>query len=59
MKDLTINHDALQYLMLGAGEGRMLMRGAKPVDAFNGRKDFDVFARQPTQRKRKSLWARL
>jgi|TARA_R110000744_G_scaffold152728_1_gene266925 hypothetical protein len=52
-------HDALQYLMLGAGEGRMLMRGAKPVDAFNGRKDFDVFARQPTQRKRKSLWARL
>lgn len=52
-------HDALQYLMLGAGEGRQLMKGQPQVSAFNAKKGFDVFARQPTQRKRKSLWARL
>jgi hypothetical protein len=40
-------HDALQYAMIGGGEGRSLMgqaQNAKPVQA---RKDFDVFTRRP------------
>lgn len=52
-------HDALQYLMLGAGEGRQLMSNHKPVSAFNARKDFDVFTRKPRQPKRQGLWARM
>ena len=31
-------HDALQYLMLGAGEGRQLMSNHKPIQAFNAKK---------------------
>ena len=52
-------HDALQYLMLGAGEGRQLMSGQKPLRAFNARSEFDVFARKPRQQKRQGLWARM
>ena len=51
-------HDALQYLMLGAGEGRQLMSNHKPIQAFNANKGFDVFARRPKQ-KRQGLWARM
>ena len=52
-------HDALQYLMLGAGEGRQLMSGQKPLSAFNARSEFDVFSRKPKQTKRQGLWARM
>jgi hypothetical protein len=52
-------HDALQYLMLGAGEGRQLISGQKPLKAFNAKKDFDVFARKIRQPKRNGLWARM
>jgi hypothetical protein len=52
-------HDALQYLMLGAGEGRQLISGQKPLTAFNARSEFDVFARKPKQQKRQGLWARM
>tara|TARA_R100001230_G_C5647329_1_gene152766 strand:- start:571 stop:1104 length:534 start_codon:yes stop_codon:yes gene_type:complete len=45
-------HDALQYLMLGAGEGRSLMAGQKPMQAFNARKGFDLFKRPSIARKR-------
>lgn len=51
-------HDALQYLMLGAGEGRALIQNqhaAKPVVA---KRDYDVYARAP-RRKKPSLWSRL
>ena len=51
-------HDALQYLMLGSGEGRQVM-GFKPVQAFNARVDFDVFNRQPKQNRRQGLWSRM
>lgn len=51
-------HDALQYLMLGAGEGRQLMSNHKPIQAFNANKGFDVFARRPKQ-KRQGLWSRM
>jgi hypothetical protein len=45
-------HDALQYLMLGAGEGRSLMSGQKPVTSFNARKGFDLFKRPSISRTR-------
>jgi hypothetical protein len=51
-------HDALQYLMLGAGEGRQLISGQKPLKAFNARVDFDVFKRKPRQRIKQSIWSR-
>ncbi len=51
-------HDALQYLMLGAGEGRQVMNHNAQTSAFNARKDFDVFTRQPKKR-RQGLWARM
>ena len=52
-------HDALQYLMLGAGEGRSLMSGHKQVKAFNARSDYDVFRRKPKPRAKQRLWSRL
>ena len=52
-------HDALQYLMLGAGEGRSLMAGQKPVRAFNARKGFDLFKRPSNTRNNSSFWNRL
>ena len=51
-------HDALQYLMLGAGEGRQLMTNQKPLQAFNARKGFDVFAK-PSRQRRQGMWARM
>ena len=52
-------HDALQYMMLGAGEGRSLISGQKPVKAFNARKGFDIFKRTANVRKSGSFWNRL
>ena len=51
-------HDALQYLMLGAGEGRQVLNHNAQGRAFNARTDFDVFTRQPKKR-RQGLWARM
>ena len=51
-------HDALQYLMLGAGEGRQLISGQKPLSSFNAKRDFDVFKKRPTP-KRFNFWSRL
>ena len=51
-------HDALQYLMLGAGEGRSLLGNNKPLRSFNAKPEYDVFKRRPKQR-REGLWARL
>ena len=52
-------HDALQYLMLGAGEGRSLMTGQQPIKAFNARKGFDLFKRPSISRNSGSFWNRL
>ena len=52
-------HDALQYLMLGAGEGRQLISGQRQAKAFNAKAEYDVFARKPKQAKRQGLWARM
>ena len=51
-------HDALQYLMLGAGEGRALMSNQKPAQVVQARKDFDVFNRKPKSvAKKPSVWS--
>lgn len=51
-------HDALQYLMLGAGEGRELISSQhRPAPAVANR-SFDVFSnRRPSRRE--SLWSRI
>ena len=51
-------HDALQYMLLGAGEGRALMNTQSPTQPVVAKTGFDVFTRKPKQ-KRKSLWARM
>jgi hypothetical protein len=52
-------HDALQYLMLGAGEGRALMNSQKPAQPVVAKRDFDVFNKKPQRQRRKGLWARM
>jgi len=52
-------HDALQYLMLGAGEGRALMSSQKPMQATVAKRDFDVFSKSSKPRRRQGLWSRL
>jgi hypothetical protein len=51
-------HDAAQYLFLGAGEGRALMRGQSPAQPTVAKRSFDVFAKQKPQR-RQGLWSRM
>jgi hypothetical protein len=46
-------HDAFQYLLLGAGEGRALMNSQRPLKPVVARRDFDVFA---SNRKASSFW---
>ena len=36
-------HDALQYMLLGAGEGRSLTIGSKSSKPFVAKRNFDVF----------------
>ena len=51
-------HDALQYLLLGAGEGRALMSNQKPSQVVHAKKDFDVFKRKPKSATHKpSVWS--
>jgi hypothetical protein len=52
-------HDALQYLLLGAGEGRALMNTQKPAQVTVAKRDFNVFDKQAKQKRRQGLWARL
>jgi len=40
-------HDALQYLLLGAGEGRKLMLGGKKTKPFVAKRNFDVYTVKP------------
>tara|TARA_Y100001937_G_C7124466_1_gene334253 strand:- start:595 stop:2118 length:1524 start_codon:yes stop_codon:yes gene_type:complete len=51
-------HDALQYLMLGAGEGRQVMHNMRiSQGAFQARKEYDIFARK-TKKQRVGFWSR-
>lgn len=52
-------HDALQYLFLGAGEGRSVMSNVGRVTTpFQAKRDYDIFSRQPRKR-RQGLWSRM
>ena len=52
-------HDALQYLLLGAGEGRALMNSQKPAQVTVAKRDFNVFDRKDKPKRRQGLWARM
>jgi hypothetical protein len=52
-------HDALQYMMLGAGEGRALMNNQKPARPVVANRNFDVFNKKPNKQRRQGLWARM
>lgn len=45
-------HDALQYLLMGAGEGRSLTRTGQNTDTRVMSREWDVFARSPRERRR-------
>ena len=49
-------HDALQYLFLGAGEGRNVLRGQKPMKPFVMKRNFDVFKKQHSRLKGRSIY---
>lgn len=51
-------HDALQYMLLGAGEGRALINSQKPAAPTVASRNFNVFDRKPKQKKQ-SLWQRI
>lgn len=51
-------HDALQYLMLGAGEGRALMNSQKPAQPVVAKRSFNVFGGQKKQ-SRPSIWSKM
>jgi len=52
-------HDALQYMMLGAGEGRALLNTQKQAKPVVATRNFDVFNKRPVKGRRQGLWARL
>ena len=50
--------DALQYLLLGAGEGKSIVQGRQPIKPFVIERNYDVFKRKP-KIKKKTLWQRM
>ena len=52
-------HDALQYMMLGAGEGRALMNSQAPARPVVAGRKFDVFSKKSSKPRRQGLWARM
>ncbi len=52
-------HDALQYMLLGAGEGRALMNNQKPAQPTIANSSFDVFNRHKPRQRKAGLWSRL
>ena len=46
-------HEALQYLMLGAGEGQNITKSINPAKVVQAKTDFDVFTKQPKKTIRK------
>ena len=47
-------HDALQYLMMGAGEGRTILSGKQTQKSVIAKKEWDVFAGQ--KKKTRKVW---
>jgi len=52
-------HDALQYMMLGAGEGRALLNNQKPAKAVVANRNFDLFSKHKPKQRRQGFWARM
>ena len=52
-------HDALQYMMLGAGEGRALMNTQKPAMPIVASRNFDVFSKRRMPARKQNLWQRM
>ena len=52
-------HDALQYMMLGAGEGRALLNNQRPSKPVTVNRDFNVFSKHKPKSRRQGLWARM
>ena len=52
-------HDALQYMMLGAGEGRALMNTQKPAMPVVAKRSFDVFNKGSRVKRKQSFWSRM
>jgi len=52
-------HDALQYMMLGAGEGRALMNNQRPARAVVAARNFNVFSKQKPTKQRSGIWGRM
>lgn len=48
-------HDALQYAFIGGGEGRLLTNSGRNGKPIMARRDFDVFTRQPLQRRKNKI----
>jgi len=51
-------HDALQYLMLGGGEGRTVLNQGQVARPFTMKREFDIFTRKP-KRAKQSFWNRM
>ena len=47
-------HDALQYLMMGAGEGRTILSGKQTQKTVIAKREWDVFAGQ--KKKTRKVW---
>tara|TARA_R100000773_G_scaffold44655_1_gene46963 strand:- start:5351 stop:6877 length:1527 start_codon:yes stop_codon:yes gene_type:complete len=52
-------HDALQYMLLGAGEGRALMNTQKPIKPVIATRNFDVFKKNRISVKKQPFWQRM
>lgn len=52
-------HDALQYALMGAGEGRAITRGSAPVNPSIAGRSWSVWDRGGQQKERGSLWDRI
>jgi len=52
-------HDALQYMLLGAGEGRALMNTQKPAMPIVASRNFDVFSKRRIPARKQNLWQRM
>ncbi len=51
-------HDALQYMLLGAGEGRSLTIGKSSLKPTIAKKDFSVWDRNGPKKPKESVWKR-
>lgn len=52
-------HDALQYAVIGAGEGRAITRGPNPMRPAIADRSWSVWEKGPAKRKETSLWDRI